>query len=339
MIHRLFFAHEINRLDSFRKQNRTVFAQTRVEELAYAGFNLNDEGTIVQCSWCKIELTEEKFQKLLNTRPGDPGSVLNDEPWNAMCVHRHENGQAIDPVISGCPWVRRNPQAALLNVMMEESRMKYPEYPSYSSVEKRLKSFETDWNYPSGSRLSSVVMVHAGFINLGEGKVCCFYCGNKLMRFEPLDCPFEEHASYYPLCDYIVETRGLSFIDRIVKESLHIPQARQKYEMNGTQKLKYIIYRKTGLTNSKKKRRPVRRLQSRLSSKSNQTHSQASSDHLDLTDNVCHLCCERPAQYEYDPCRHYPICGECSVKLTGEQREQCFLCRRPAKIAEINSHF
>lgn len=113
-----FFAHEVNRLDSFRKQNRTVFAQTRVEELAYAGFNLNDEGTIVQCSWCKIELTEEKFQKLLNTRPGDPGSVLNDEPWNAMCVHRHENGQAIDPVISGCPWVRRNPQAALFNVMM-----------------------------------------------------------------------------------------------------------------------------------------------------------------------------------------------------------------------------
>ena len=64
--------------------------------------------------------------------------------------------------------------------------MKYPEYPSYSSIEKRVKSFESDWVYPSGSRLSNLMMAEAGFIYLGEGKVCCYYCGNKLCKFEPL---------------------------------------------------------------------------------------------------------------------------------------------------------
>lgn len=64
--------------------------------------------------------------------------------------------------------------------------MQYPEYPSYSPLEKRIKTFEFDWMYPSGSLLSNLMMAHAGFIHLGEGKVCCYYCGNKLFRFEPL---------------------------------------------------------------------------------------------------------------------------------------------------------
>ena len=64
--------------------------------------------------------------------------------------------------------------------------MRYAEYPTYSSIEKRIKSFESDWNYPSGTRLSNLMMAHAGFIYLGTEKVCCYYCGNRLCDFEPL---------------------------------------------------------------------------------------------------------------------------------------------------------
>ncbi|CAF4362827.1 unnamed protein product, partial [Rotaria sordida] len=53
---RAFFAYESNRLDSFKKQNRKTFAQFKIEELAYAGFYLNAEGTIVKCPWCVVEL-------------------------------------------------------------------------------------------------------------------------------------------------------------------------------------------------------------------------------------------------------------------------------------------
>ncbi|CAF4300484.1 unnamed protein product, partial [Rotaria magnacalcarata] len=61
-------------------------------------------------------------------------------------------------------------------------------------------------------------MANAGFINLGDGKVICYYCGNRMCDFEPRDCPFEEHAAFNPLCDYIIEKRGLSYVERVLKE-------------------------------------------------------------------------------------------------------------------------
>ncbi len=63
--------------------------------------------------------------------------------------------------------------------------MLYPEYPNYSKIENRIKSFTSDWIYPSGSRLSNQMMAEAGFFYIGEGDVCCYYCGNKLKKFEP----------------------------------------------------------------------------------------------------------------------------------------------------------
>jgi hypothetical protein len=66
-----------------------------------------------------------------------------------------------------------------------ESQLLYPEYPSYSKIEKRIKTFTSDWTYPSGSRLSNQMMAEAGFFYMGGGSVCCYYCGNKLQNFEP----------------------------------------------------------------------------------------------------------------------------------------------------------
>lgn len=63
--------------------------------------------------------------------------------------------------------------------------MLYPEYPSYAKIEKRIQSFTLDWVYPSGSRLSNQMMAEAGFFYMGNGSVCCYYCGNKLQNFEP----------------------------------------------------------------------------------------------------------------------------------------------------------
>ena len=113
-----FFAYEVNRLDSFKKQNRETFAHLKVEELAYAGFYLNSEGTAVQCSWCIIRLSKQQFEDILNQRPPIPGSPLNDEPWTAMRVHRHEYGQYTNKDISWCPFVRREKGGFYPNVSM-----------------------------------------------------------------------------------------------------------------------------------------------------------------------------------------------------------------------------
>ena len=112
------FAYELHRLESFKKQNRETFANIRVEELANAGFYLNAEGTMVRCPRCKIEMTERKFESIIRRRPIIPGSPLNDEPWTAMRVHRHVNGQSLDGNHAWCPWVRRAADDLYPNVIM-----------------------------------------------------------------------------------------------------------------------------------------------------------------------------------------------------------------------------
>jgi hypothetical protein len=42
---------------------------------------------------------------------------------------------------------------------------------------------------------------------------CYFY----LIQFS--DCPFEEHALYHPLCDYILQKRGQPFVQQVLKDS------------------------------------------------------------------------------------------------------------------------
>jgi hypothetical protein len=90
-----------------------------------------------------------------------------------------------------------------------------------------------------------------------------------------------------------------------------------------------------GPTTNKNKRQPVQRIHSyssHLSIMSNRSISHTTTNNPDITDDDCQLCCERIATYEYDPCQHYPICGECFARLTEQQLETCILCQRPAKI-------
>ncbi|CAF2659502.1 unnamed protein product [Rotaria sp. Silwood2] len=326
------FAYESNRLDSFKRHNRETFAQVKVEELAYAGFYLNAEGTIVKCPWCAVELTEQKIENIIRLRPPIPGSLLNEEPWTAMHVHRHANGQLMGKTHSWCLWVRREQGGLYPNVIMTVSFMRYPEYRSYATDEKRIQSYEYDWMYPSGSLLSNVAMANAGFINLGEGKVCCYYCGNKFCDFEPRDCPFEEHAVFHPLCDYIIHKRGTSYIDRVLKESSRTPYAKQKYETNGAQKFKCIFFDKSGPSLNKSNRVPAKRINSRIPSTTSPNPLRLTTNNMDIIEDSCHICYGNVATYEYAPCRHGPMCGECFAKLTQQQHEECFYCRRPATI-------
>ncbi len=93
----------------------------------------------------------------------------------------------------------------------------------------------------------------------------------------------------------------------------------------------------SGLTTRKKKRQAVLPIHSRLSKNSHRSNSHSTANNLDTIENNCGLCCENLPTYEYHPCQHYPMCGECSVKLTPKQREECIICLRPAKIAAIDT--
>jgi hypothetical protein len=115
---RSLLAHESNRLDTFKKQNRETFANVNIAHLAYVGFFLNGEGTVIQCPWCDVRLTEQQFEDIMRTRPSVARSALSDEPWTPMRVHRHANGLVMDQNHPWCTWVRREAGGLYPNVTM-----------------------------------------------------------------------------------------------------------------------------------------------------------------------------------------------------------------------------
>jgi hypothetical protein len=113
---RSLLAHESNRLDTFKKQNRETFAKVPVAHLAYVGFFLNGEGNLIQCPWCDVHLNEQQFEDIMRTRPSVARSAISDEPWTPMRVHRHANGILMDQNHSWCTWVRREAGGLYPNV-------------------------------------------------------------------------------------------------------------------------------------------------------------------------------------------------------------------------------
>ena len=45
--------------------------------------------------------------------------------------------------------------------------------------------------------------------------VRCFYCGNGLRNWEDEDNPWEEHAHWYPNCNYVNIVKGFDFIQKV----------------------------------------------------------------------------------------------------------------------------
>ncbi|CAF4014639.1 unnamed protein product [Rotaria sp. Silwood1] len=94
--------------------------------------------------------------------------------------------------------------------------MRYLQYPCYSSIEKRVESFQSDWIYPNGTRLSAVALADANHGN--NIRIVVLYLYFYLIQLSV--CPFEKHAMFHPLCDYIIQKRGRFYVERVLKESL-----------------------------------------------------------------------------------------------------------------------
>lgn len=100
-------SHESNRLETFASFSSQTFAGVEFKHLAYVGFYLTANKDRIQCPWCEVEMTEEQFLDIVESKPSAPIPNLVDEIWTPMRVHRHANGLIIDDKNPWCPWVRR----------------------------------------------------------------------------------------------------------------------------------------------------------------------------------------------------------------------------------------
>lgn len=60
----------------------------------------------------------------------------------------------------------------------------------------------------------------------------CFYCDMGLRHWEPGDDPWEEHARWYPRCNYMITTKGEEYIRQIQDKYNQVSESRLTYMYN-----------------------------------------------------------------------------------------------------------
>ncbi|XP_052061030.1 uncharacterized protein LOC127701244 [Mytilus californianus] len=85
-----------------------------------------------------------------------------------------------------------------------------PKYPKYAIKTTRFSSFT---NWPLYMSQTPEDLVNAGFFYTGTEDHCrCFFCGGGLRRWEEEDLPWTEHARWYPMCPFVIQCKGGTFI-------------------------------------------------------------------------------------------------------------------------------
>ena len=97
----------------------------------------------------------------------------------------------------------------------------FPRNRHLKKYSDRLETFTESINWP-GARIKGTCheLAEAGFYYLGDrDRVKCFYCNGSLKNWELTDDPFQEHAKWYRLCEYILKKRGgVEFVKNKVKK-------------------------------------------------------------------------------------------------------------------------
>ncbi|KAM6924519.1 baculoviral IAP repeat-containing protein 7 isoform 1-T1 [Xenentodon cancila] len=93
-------------------------------------------------------------------------------------------------------------------------------YPEMEAEDSRLTTFH---NWPTEASIQPDVLARAGFFYTGHGdNVKCFYCDGGLRNWEPGDDPWQEHAKWFPRCEFLIQSRGQEYITNIQDVHFHL---------------------------------------------------------------------------------------------------------------------
>ncbi|XP_067382509.1 baculoviral IAP repeat-containing protein 7 [Channa argus] len=93
-------------------------------------------------------------------------------------------------------------------------------YPEMETEDSRLTTFH---NWPTEASVQPDILARAGFFYTGHGdNVKCFYCDGGLRNWEPGDDPWQEHAKWFPRCEFLIQSRGQDYISNIQDSHFHL---------------------------------------------------------------------------------------------------------------------
>ena len=117
---------------------------------------------------------------------------------------------------------RLQPQETLRRGENRESSLflcRRPINPHMRSKEARLQTFlDNSVSWPVHRiRATPQQIADAGMFYLGErDRVKCWYCNGGLQNWEQDDQPWEEHAKWFPRCEFVLQQKGANYVNQIV---------------------------------------------------------------------------------------------------------------------------
>ena len=98
-----------------------------------------------------------------------------------------------------------------------------PKNPHMMKLERRVETFDSP-NWPC-DRITSTPFDFAvsGFYHLGDqDRVKCWYCNGGVKNCEKNDVISEEHAKWYPLCEFLLERQGVQYVKSVLQKYPHL---------------------------------------------------------------------------------------------------------------------
>ena len=137
---------------------------------------------------------------------------------------------------------------------------------------------------------------------LGRGDgVKCFHCGGALGGWKLEDCPWEEHAKWYPNCAYLQLVKGKRFVKKV----------QQKWENRA-------MWDESMAEETRMPRMP-----------SWETFPPFPEEDIRLNEqHLCRICFIAKTDIAFIPCGHLMTCGRCAVSSLSISR-LCPICRTP----------
>lgn len=159
-------------------------------------------------------------------------SIVSQTTSNALPVVSSSNINSTTKIVTNKSNVNANVLSGpnfVCEINEQERRRVFPCLspinPHMCRKEARMQTFlDHSANWPAHKiRASPQNIVDTGMFYLGErDRVKCWYCNGGLQNWEKNDLPWEEHAKWFPLCEFVLQQKGLKFVETIVMRNLNL---------------------------------------------------------------------------------------------------------------------
>ena len=192
---------EEDRLKTFSSWTTSVVEKNL---LAKYGFYYKGSGDCVECIFCKVvisswDIGDDPLKEHIHWAPSCPlllNKAHSNIPLDSNLADQLPSSQFIKQ-IKPQPSAKEN-QATEQIVLTGRDKQRHPKF---SDSADRLKSYE---NWPTALNQKPEKLSEAGLFYLGRSDhVKCYHCGGALRDWEENDDPVEEHAKYFPDCEFV----------------------------------------------------------------------------------------------------------------------------------------